>query len=113
MEVAGLAVEATVTGQPRELPPAADLAAYRVLQEALTNVVKHSAHPRAVIEIAYRPREVRVSVSNQELAADSPVEGFGITGMRRRVERLGGQLTAGSGADAGVFEVRATIPTEV
>jgi len=113
VEDAGLAVDATVTGQPRSLSPAVDLAAYRVLQEALTNVVKHSAYPRAVIEIAYRPREVQVSVSNQELAADSHVDGFGITGMRRRVERLGGQLTAGPGADAGVFEVRATIPTEV
>jgi signal transduction histidine kinase len=104
-----VSVELAVHGPPRALPAAADLAAYRVLQESLTNVVKHSPHPRATVEIAYRTDGVTVTVANQDLAAGDHVEGFGIAGMRRRVSHLGGTLTAGP-AGPGVFEVRASIP---
>jgi signal transduction histidine kinase len=107
---AGVAVEVTVRGRPRTLPVAADLAAYRILQESLTNVVKHSPHPRATVEINYRPGEVVLVVANQDLTGGPPVEGFGIAGMRRRAEHLGGELTAGP-AQPDRFEVRATIPT--
>ncbi len=106
---AGVTVEVAVHGPPRALPAAADLAAYRILQESLTNVVKHSPHPRATVEIAYRADAVTVTVANQDLAAGDHVEGFGIAGMRRRASHLGGTLTAGP-ARPGVFEVRATIP---
>jgi signal transduction histidine kinase len=123
VEDAGVAVEITTRGRPRPLPNAVDTAAYRVLQEALTNVVKHSAHPRATVEVAYGRDTLTLAVSNQDLApaGHSPTrayafrpgkehrDGFGINGMRRRVEHLGGQLTVGPGR--GVFEVRASIPT--
>jgi signal transduction histidine kinase len=115
VEGAGVTVDATVTGDPRPLPPSVDLAAYRVLQESLTNVVKHSAHPRATVEVGYRPGVVRLRVANQDLAAGPDpghVDGFGIAGMRRRVAHLGGRLSAGHAADGARFEVRATIPTE-
>jgi signal transduction histidine kinase len=82
-----------------------------VLQESLTNVVKHSAHPKARVEISYHPDEISVTVANQDLVAGSHVEGFGITGMRRRVAHLGGKLAVGPGGRPGTFEVRATIPT--
>jgi len=102
-------VEVTVRGRPRALPAAVDLAAYRILQESLTNVVKHSPHPRATVEISYRTGEVGLAVANQDLSGGAHTEGFGIAGMRRRAAHLGGDLTARS-AD-GRFEVRATIPT--
>ena len=113
---AGVTVDAAVTGARRPLPPSVDLAAYRVLQESLTNVVKHSAHPHAVVEVGYRPGAVRLRVANQDLAPASvgtQVDGFGIAGMRRRVAHVGGRLTAGPAPDGSHFEVRATIPTEV
>jgi len=108
VEDAGVTVAVTVRGRPRPLPAAVDLAAYRILQESLTNVVKHSAHPRATVEISYRPAEVVLAVANQDLAG-AHTEGFGITGMRRRAAHLGGELTARRAE--GRFEVRAAIPT--
>ncbi|GIJ45087.1 two-component sensor histidine kinase [Virgisporangium aliadipatigenens] len=108
VEDAGVAVEITTRGRPRPLPNAVDTAAYRVLQEALTNVVKHSAHPRAAVGLEYGKGALTLTVINQDLAPEHTV-GFGINGMRRRVEHLGGQLTAGPGE--GTFEVRASLPT--
>ncbi|GAA0900045.1 hypothetical protein GCM10009557_96690 [Virgisporangium ochraceum] len=72
-------------------------------------MVKHSPHPMATVEIAYRADAVTVTVANQDLAAGDHVEGFGIAGMRRRASHLGGTLTAGP-ARPGIFEVRATLP---
>jgi len=110
VRAAGVAVDLTVDGTPGPLPAAADVVAYRVLQEAFTNVVKHSAHPRAQVTICHRPRCVELRVTNQALDAGH-VDGFGITGMRRRVEQIGGTLSAGPGGhDAGTFAVHAVIP---
>lgn len=112
VRTAGVAVDLAVDGTPGPLPAAADVVAYRVLQEALTNVVKHSAHPRAQVTIGHRPRCVELRVTNQALDTGH-VDGFGITGMRRRVEQIGGTLTAGPGTrDAGTFAVHAVIPRE-
>jgi signal transduction histidine kinase len=108
VEDAGVTVEVTVRGKPRPLPAAVDLAAFRILQESLTNVVKHSPHPRASVEISYRPAEVVLAVANQDLAG-AHTDGFGIAGMRRRAAHLGGELTARRAE--GRFEVRASIPT--
>jgi signal transduction histidine kinase len=105
---AGVAVEVTTHGRPRPLPDAVDTAAFRVLQEALTNVVKHSAHPRALVDVTYGRDSVTLTVTNQDLAPDGQADGFGIAGMRRRVEHLGGTLRAGPGR--GTFEVRAHMP---
>jgi signal transduction histidine kinase len=110
VRAAGVAVDLTVEGTPRPLPSAADVVAYRVLQEALTNVVKHSAHPRAQVAIAHHPQAVELLVANQDLDTGH-IDGFGITGMRRRVEHLGGTLTAGHGpTGVDMFEVHAVIP---
>ncbi len=105
---AGVSVDLAVTGTRRPLPDAVDLAAYRVLQESLTNVVKHGAGSAARIEVAYEPDTVRLAVRNPRTADGAFVAGFGITGMRHRVESLGGRLDAGPVDES--FEVRAALP---
>jgi signal transduction histidine kinase len=109
VEDAGVTVALDVEGDPRPLPAAADLVAYRVLQESLTNVLKHSAHHHVAVRISHTARDVTVEVTNQDLAP-TPVDGVGITGMRRRVAHLGGTLLAGPAADGRSFRVRATLP---
>ena len=59
----------------------------------------------------YRNDELRLSVSNQDLFADGHTDGFGITGMRRRVAHLGGRFSAGPGSHKGTYEVRVALPT--
>jgi signal transduction histidine kinase len=98
-------VDLVVDGPPATLPPAA----YRVLREALTNVVKHAAAPRARVTIDHRTECVDLSISNPALPGGH-ADGFGIVGMRRRVELSGGSLSAGP-VDGG-FAVRAIIPRE-
>lgn len=109
VEQAGVTVDLVVEGQPRRLPAAPDVAAYRVLQEALTNVVKHSAHQHAAVRIRHDPRAVTLEVTNQDLNPP-PVDGIGISGMRRRVAQCGGTFRAGPGPQPGTFQVRAAIP---
>lgn len=109
VEQAGVQVSLTVTGTPRPLATAADVTAYRVLQEALTNVVKHSPHPAVDVRVMHTDDAVSLEVSNGDLApAHQP--GLGITGMRRRIAQVGGTFSAGPGPDPGRFVVRATIP---
>jgi signal transduction histidine kinase len=114
---AGPPVELSVSGQPRTLPTATDLAAYRVVQESLTNVHKHAAGTGATVTVAYHPAELVIEVSN-ELQPDerSPVAddahprgGYGIVGMRERVTAAGGVLTA-EPTTHGQFLVRAVLP---
>ncbi|WP_249998146.1 sensor histidine kinase [Actinoplanes sp. M2I2] len=106
VRAAGVDVDLVVAGTPAVLPPAA----YRVLQEALTNVVKHGSARRARVAIDHRTECVDLSVSNPAPGRGHD-DGFGITGMRRRVERAGGTLSAGA-AD-GVFTVHALVPREL
>lgn len=91
-------------------PAAVDLAIYRIVQESLTNVVKHSAHPHAEVRVEQGADGVEVTVTNQDLHPEGHAPGFGITGMRRRATQLGGELTAGPGPTPGVFRVHATLP---
>jgi signal transduction histidine kinase len=100
---AGVDVDLVVDGEPMPLPATA----YRVLREALTNVVKHAADPRARVTIEHRPDSVGLHVSNPARITGH-VDGFGLTGMRRRVELAGGTLT--TEAEAGTFAVHAVIP---
>jgi signal transduction histidine kinase len=105
----GVAVDLTVDGDPRRLPTEADVTAYRVLQESLTNVIKHSPHPRASVCIVHTTTAVTLEVTNQHLGP-VPTPGMGITGMRRRVAHVGGTLDAGPGPHGRTFRVRATLP---
>ncbi len=109
VEEAGVTVDLVVERSPQRLDAAADLAAYRVLQEALTNVVKHSAHQHADVRVRHDARTVTLEITNQDLSPP-PADGVGISGMRRRVTQLGGTFRAGPGSKPGTFQVRAAIP---
>ena len=111
---AGLPVEVRRTGEPRTLPAGVDLAAYRVLQEALTNALRHGSGAATEVEVAYAPAAVDLRVRNalrNGAASAPPGGGNGLVGMRERVALYGGELEAGP--EPGGFVVRARIPTEV
>ncbi|MEH0934512.1 sensor histidine kinase [Micromonospora psammae] len=110
---AGVPVQVTVTGQPRDLPAEVDQAGYRVVQEALTNVARHAGAATAQIHIEYAPAQLTVSVDDDGRASPAgPVTpGVGLRGMRERVTGLGGTLQAVA-RDGGGFAVRATIPLD-
>lgn len=112
MTESGMRVDLTTTGASRKLPVAADLAGYRVVQESLTNVLRHGGSKSATIRIDYRSDAVEIAVANPASAVATRSDGFGIPGMRHRVTSLGGTFSAGL-TDDGRFEVRARIPLEV
>ncbi|MFE0625620.1 sensor histidine kinase [Streptomyces sp. NPDC058864] len=112
---AGLPTSVTVGGRERPLGEAVDRAAYRIVQEALTNVTRHAGpEPRATVRIEYGDRELVVQVDDDGTAApgDGTVPGVGLTGMRERVTALGGRLRAGPRPEGG-FSVRAELPLDV
>jgi signal transduction histidine kinase len=114
MSAAGLRVDVEITGSPRSLPAAVDLAGYRIVQESLTNVLRHGGEMVASVRIGYETDAVVIRISNPAapVAAESTWgNGLGIPGMRTRVTALGGDFTAGTTPD-GRFEVHAAIPTD-
>jgi signal transduction histidine kinase len=109
---AGPPVRVVVDGDPVELPPAVDLAAYRVVQESLTNVVRHAGPASATVRVAYGAAEVVVEVTDDGAGPDPSGRdggGHGIGGMRERVAALGGELRAGPRPQGG-FRVWARLP---
>jgi signal transduction histidine kinase len=114
---AGLSVRAAVSGNAPPLPPAVELAAYRVVQEALTNVVKHAPGAHVDVRLDYTPRDLRIEVSddgasNEQESTRAPTGGGqGLIGMRERVSLLHGSFEAGPRAGGG-FRVTATLPLE-
>jgi signal transduction histidine kinase len=107
----GLAVGLTVEGNRPALPAGLDLTAYRIVQEALTNVRRHSTAERAEVTLRYAADAVRITVADDgpsRTAAGAP--GHGLIGMRERVALFGGRLEA-AGAGAG-FRVHAELPLE-
>ncbi|CAL9455513.1 sensor histidine kinase [Streptomyces sp. enrichment culture] len=109
---AGLDVELTVTGAVRELPQGVELSAYRIVQEALSNVLRHAPGAAARVEVAHVLGGLGLRVVNgppRGLVKPSPGAGHGITGMRERVAMLSGELTADATDDGG-YEVAAFIP---
>ncbi|MCU1601380.1 MAG: hypothetical protein JWO22_2089 [Frankiales bacterium] len=108
VEGAGLSVTTSVSGPERPLPVAVDLAAYRIVQEALTNVTRHAGATRAVVAVAYGDQDVTVAVTDDGRGG-AAVPGNGLTGMQERASALGGTLTAGPLARG--FEVRGVLPT--
>ncbi|MEU4271100.1 histidine kinase [Streptomyces sp. NPDC026092] len=111
---AGAVVELTVLGEARAYAAEVERTAYRVVQEALTNVHKHAAGAKVVVRLAHREAEVAMQVENgpsDAEAADAhlPSGGNGLVGMRERVMRLGGVFVSGP-TDAGGFRVSAVLP---
>jgi signal transduction histidine kinase len=109
---AGLAVTATVTGAPAEPDPPVDLTAFRIVQEALTNALKHGG-PTATVCVEYRPAEVRLEILDAGRPGARPAQrdipGHGLLGMRERVAIFGGELEAGPRPGGG-FRVLARLP---
>jgi signal transduction histidine kinase len=107
---AGLPVDVRVEGSPRELAPAVDLSAYRIVQEALTNALKHAGPARARVVVRYGEDSVELEVADTGSgAANGQGGGHGLAGMRERVALFGGQLESGPRGEGG-FAVRARLP---
>jgi signal transduction histidine kinase len=108
---AGLEVSYTLTGTPRELPEGAELAAYRVVQESLTNTRKHAGlAATAAVTLRYEPEELIIEVIDDGIAATAGEgSGHGLAGMRERVGMYGGTIHAGP-LPGGGFGVTARIP---
>jgi signal transduction histidine kinase len=124
VRAAGLPTRLTVTGPPFPLPPGAQLALYRTIQEALTNTLKHAPGATAQVRLAYRPGEVELEVTDDGGPAPSeqgPVPagrepgsgpgggGHGLPGMRERAAVFGGQVSAGPRPGGG-WQVRTVLP---
>jgi len=108
---AGLPVTVSVVGAPPrgELPAAVDLAGYRIVQEALTNVLRHAGAASAHVRVEYRPDAIEVEVTDTGLGGPPLPGGTGIAGMRERASALGGVLEAGPRPGGG-FRVHADLP---
>nr|WP_269205427.1 histidine kinase [Motilibacter aurantiacus] len=110
---AGLDVRLEVVGDVRPLPPAVELSAYRLVQEALTNAVRHAGPTRAVVRVAYAPAALGLEVTDagpgREVPAPRGGAGLGLVAMRERVAVVGGTLVAGP-RDGGGWAVRAELP---
>jgi signal transduction histidine kinase len=107
----GVQVSCEVTGPPRPLPPGIGLAAYRIIQEALTNVRKHAGpNATATVNVRYAPGELVLKIADDgQGTGRSDGQGHGLIGMRERVALYGGRLDAGARNGRG-FEVKASIP---
>ncbi|MET0764160.1 MAG: histidine kinase [Blastococcus sp.] len=119
---AGLPVELVVLGDPRPLPAEVELTAFRTVQEALTNSLRHSAHTPVAVTLTYDADALHIDVAEsgdsdppgqapdrRSAEQDPPTGGYGLLGMGQRVEMLGGRLTAGF-QEGGGFRVRARLP---
>ena len=115
VEATGLPVDLLVTGTPDELSPGMELAAYRVIQEALTNAARHAPGAPVSVTVDYRAAEVALTIADRganapQVAATTGGEGFGLIGMRERVAALGGDVAA-TRLETG-FQVTARVPVQ-
>jgi signal transduction histidine kinase len=109
---AGLPVDLSVEGEPTELPPGIDLSAYRIVQEALTNALKHAGPATARVVVRYRENDLELEIADTGAGASaSDGEGHGLAGMRERISLYGGKIEAGP-RDGGGFAVRARLPLD-
>ncbi len=107
---AGVDALVEIDGEPRPLPSAVDLAAYRIVQEALTNVARHSTATSATVHVQYGADDLIVDVVDEGRPPATIEAGNGITGMTERASSLGGTLLAGPTNGTGGFRVRAWLP---
>jgi signal transduction histidine kinase len=109
---AGLAVELKVEGPPRPLPPGLDLSAYRIVQEALTNTLRHASGAHAWVTVRYRDDALELGiVDDGNAGGNGDSGGHGVVGMRERVTLFGGEPEAGGRSDGG-YAVRARLPLQ-
>jgi signal transduction histidine kinase len=111
MRAAGLPARLEVRGGARSLPAGVELAAYRVVQEALTNALKHARPARVEVALEFGDATLRISVVNDGAHGDGDGARHGLIGMQERVSLYGGTLVAGAGPDGG-FRIEAEIPLE-
>jgi len=110
VRAAGLPVELEVAGSPQELPPGVDLAAYRVVQEALTNALKYAGPAHAWVAVSWGDDELELTISNDGRSdGDGTSGGQGLDGMRERVSLYGGQIDSGP-REGGGYVVSARLP---
>jgi signal transduction histidine kinase len=111
---AGLPITLTVTGEPFPLPAAVDLAAYRIVQESLTNVIRHAGPASAAVCLSYRPEEIGIDVTDTghgPKAGGGAAVGHGQAGMRERAAAVGGTVRTGSRPGGG-YQVTARLPAD-
>ncbi|GAA0479428.1 hypothetical protein Ade02nite_39670 [Paractinoplanes deccanensis] len=109
---AGLTVTVRREGEPVTIPPAIDLSAYRIVQEALTNVLRHAGQVRVAVTVGYCPGGLRLAVVNDGRRAERGEGGHGLIGMRERAALFGGELAAGPREEGG-FAVTCRLPIPV
>jgi signal transduction histidine kinase len=107
----GIRVDLAIEGEPRQMPAGVDLSAYRIVQEALTNVIRHAHASRVDVALTYLPEELRVSVTDDGVGTADGAEGHGLVGMRERVALFGGTLETGASSHSHGYRVFATLPT--
>jgi signal transduction histidine kinase len=114
MASGGLPVEVVRSGEPAPLPAAVDLAAYRIVQESLTNALRHAEPTQVTVRVDYQPAAVRIDVVDNGRGMRTGVHrprGHGVAGMRERAAEVGGTLEAKSGLNGG-FHVTAELPVD-
>ncbi len=112
VRAAGLAVRLQIHGEPVELPPGLDLSAYRIVQEGLTNTLKHAHARQAEVEVQYGPRDLRVEVRDDGRGTSTGDGlGHGLVGIGERVKIYGGDMSAGVSPSGG-FVLRARLPLD-
>ncbi|HEX9042019.1 MAG TPA: sensor histidine kinase [Trebonia sp.] len=110
VRAAGLPVTVTITGQPRDLPAITDLSAFRIIQEALTNTIRHAGPATAAVTVDYGADELRVEITDTGGGLTSPAAGgHGLPGMRERATAAGGTIDTGP-LPGGGFRVAARLP---
>jgi len=106
---AGLPVALHVEGERFSLPAAIDLSAYRIVQEGLTNALKHARARQADVTLRYAPSELEIEVRDDGVGGPADGAGYGLVGVRERVKIFGGEMTAGRDSDGG-FVLRTRLP---
>jgi len=110
VRAAGLPVQVAIEGEARELPPGVDLSAYRIVQEALTNALRHAGPARARVVVRYRADDIELEIADDGPGTDDASgPGYGLVGMRERVSVYGGELQAGRRPEGG-YALRVRLP---